>query len=130
MISANDEHSCAMILEQTLLELGKIPQANIYNRFQPRSNFLTTDYFKLANKFPTNLGLMPGTLINNLMSDSGDNTGDKIDHSKYLHKKSCIDDPNCRIIAQHLVPDVIISASGLHDGDVIVLDFNLYPMIG
>jgi len=113
MISANDEHSCAMILEQTLLELGKIPQANIYNRFQPRSNFLTTDYFKLANKFPTNLGLMPGTLINNLMSDSGDNTGDKIDHSKYLHKKSCIDDPNCRIIAQHLVPDVIISASGL-----------------
>ena len=50
------------------------------------------------------------------MGDAGavnHNTSVMVDNTKFLHKESCVDDPNCANLAQLLVPDVIISVSSL-----------------
>ena len=124
LVGVNQEQSCAMILEQTLLELGNKPRAKIpeliRNNKQLFGHQLPQQYLQLINTIPPDPKIMPGSCNVSRVSDprSGEQSWSaqssvKVDHSKFYHKESCIDDPNCSLLAQHLVPDVIISASAL-----------------
>ena len=111
--------SCAMLLEQTLLELGKIPQTKFPDLFRNNKSVhspsLPVNYMRLVHNIPPDPRVEPGTaaIINQRKARREKADQQFVDQNKFLHKVSCIDDPNCGIFAQHLVPDVIISSSAL-----------------
>ena len=130
MIGVSEEQSCAMILEQTLLELGDRPEAKIPDLISSRgreaSMKLPTQYLKLINHVPADPVIVPGSYdVGRATRDprrpgSGSSSETwsaqssvQVDHNKHYHKQSCIDDHNCALLAQHLVPDIIISSSAI-----------------
>ena len=130
MVGINPEQSCIFVLEQTLLEMGKRPKATIPDLFrnqkQIRSQKLPEKYVRLVYNFPPDPRVMPGTVGVSRGEErrirqggeAGVGQGQEkasviVDNTKFLHKESCIEDPNCASLAQLLVPDVIMSVASL-----------------
>ena len=64
MVGVDPDQSCAMVLEQTLLELGKRPRANIPNLFRGKNaihcHSVPVQYPRLVYNFPPDPSVMPG----------------------------------------------------------------------
>ena len=131
LVPATAEFSCALVLEQTLLELGDRARAVLPDLVRGRSKSvhchqLPQKYVRLVHSVPADPGLVPGTLGSSRAEDrrarqqGGGAAGPgaaadtvRVDNTKFMHKESCIEDVNCASLAQLLVPDVIISVSAL-----------------
>ena len=131
LVPATAEPSCALVLEQTLLELGDRARAVLPDLVRGRSKSvhchqLPQKYVRLVHSVPADPGLVPGTLGSSRAEDrrarqqGGGAAGPgaaadtvRVDNTKFMHKESCIEDVNCASLAQLLVPDVIISVSAL-----------------
>ena len=131
LVPATAESSCALVLQQTLLELGDRARAVLPDLLRGRSGSvhchqLPQKYVRLVHSVPADPGLVPGTLGSSRAEDrrarqqGGGAAGPgaaadtvRVDNTKFMHKESCIEDVNCASLAQLLVPDVIISVSAL-----------------
>ena len=126
-----EDQLCALIVEQSLVELGSRPKANIpclirNNRGKKSLHGMSvpSQYLRMVHKVPPDPDIKPGTIgltrgQERRRRRQGEDTAsepeleEKVDHAKFLYKESCIDDANCGLLAQLVVPDIIISAAAM-----------------
>ena len=131
LAGASEEQVCALTLEQTLIELGTRPKANLPCLIRNvrgtktcHGMSLPSQYLRMVHKVPPDPSVQPGTIgltrgqerRKRLLGESQAADPDmevKVDSSKYLYKESCIDDVNCALLAQLVVPDVIVSTAAI-----------------
>ena len=129
LASASEEQLCSLTVEQTLLELGSRPKANIpclirnfHGKKTCHSLSLPSQYLRMIHKVPPDPSIKPGTIgltrgqdrrQRQLGESQAVETEEKVDTSKFLYKESCIDDPNCSLLAQLVVPNIIVSAAAI-----------------
>ena len=130
LASMDLEQSCSMMLESTLLELGNRCKAILPTLLRHKNGSkivnlkpLPPRYTRLVHSIPPDPAIQPGTLGLSRGEARMARFGNKeqkdmkevlkVDTENYLHSEPCTNDPNCTLLAQLLVPDIIISASAL-----------------
>ena len=128
LASMDLEQSCSMMLESTLLELGNRCKAILPTLLRHKNGSkivnlkpLPPRYTRLVHGIPPDPAIQPGTLGLSRGEARMARFGNKeqkdmkevlkVDTENYLHSEPCTNDPNCTLLAQLLVPDIIISAS-------------------